>query len=575
MPASMLGPPALGDVLEEGLLLGEAEGDDVAVDGDRPAGDDQRLGRRVRAELGDDRRPAPRGARSRAAAGRRGGRRGGRGGGCGRRPASRVPAARARRPGSAASALGAGGFGAAGAAAARGRRRRGGVLGGCDRPARRAAGGVAARRLRRPAAGRRRGRGGRRDGRRASRPGRDRAGDSRAPVGIANSASSSWKRRPPTPRRSGSIAASRRRGRGERGRIVAGVTPVAEAGDELGADRLDDLVEERAGCRGRAPRARRGARCPAAASPPTSAVDEARRPPRRRPGRAGRGRWPRRSGRAPADSSWSSIDSASRIPPAASRAMRWIAAGSASDRRPRGSGASLPSISGDRQAPDVEPLEARQDRRREARRLGRGEHEDHEVGRLLERLEERVPGVLRDLVRLVEDVDLAPEVGRAGSGAARAGRGRRRCRGCEAASISIEVERRALADRRRTTGSASHGSPSWRFVQLTRLGEDPGERRLAGAARPDEQDRVRDPVRSGRRCGASRRPPPGRRSRRTSGRASVGRGPGAGRSRSRPPPVEGERSRNCRAPSVDLNVLVPTTTSGSDQAVPRHPTMIA
>jgi hypothetical protein len=44
--------------------------------------------------------------------------------------------------------------------------------------------------------------------------------------------------------------------------------------------------------------------------------------------------------------------------------------------------------------------------------VGRGEHEDDEVGRLLERLQERVPGVLRDLVGLVEDVDLAPQVGR-------------------------------------------------------------------------------------------------------------------------------------------------------------------
>ncbi len=48
---------------------------------------------------------------------------------------------------------------------------------------------------------------------------------------------------------------------------------------------------------------------------------------------------------------------------------------------------------GDGQPPDVEALEARQDRRREAGRLGRGEHEDDEVGRLLERLEQRVPGV--------------------------------------------------------------------------------------------------------------------------------------------------------------------------------------
>ena len=85
---------------------------------------------------------------------------------------------------------------------------------------------------------------------------------------------------------------------------------------------------------------------------------------------------------------------------------------------------------GDRQAPDVEALETRQDGRRETRRLGRGEHEDHEVGRFLERLQQCVPGVARDLVRLVEDVDLPLAAGLADTAGARAGRGRRRCRGC-------------------------------------------------------------------------------------------------------------------------------------------------
>ena len=50
---------------------------------------------------------------------------------------------------------------------------------------------------------------------------------------------------------------------------------------------------------------------------------------------------------------------------------------------------------------------------------------------------------------------------------------------------------------------ASHGSPSLQVRAVERLGEDPGERRLAGAARPDEQDRVRDP--SGRDRVAERR----------------------------------------------------------------------
>ena len=57
MPASIAGRPAFGLILEERLLLGEAEGHDGAVDGDRPARDDERLGRRVGAEPLDDGRP--------------------------------------------------------------------------------------------------------------------------------------------------------------------------------------------------------------------------------------------------------------------------------------------------------------------------------------------------------------------------------------------------------------------------------------------------------------------------------------------------------------------------------------
>ncbi len=70
---------------------------------------------------------------------------------------------------------------------------------------------------------------------------------------------------------------------------------------------------------------------------------------------------------------------------------------------------------GDREAPDVEALEAGEDGGREGRRLGRGEHEDDEVRRLLDRLEQGVPGRPGDLMRLVEDVDLSPELaGRVG-----------------------------------------------------------------------------------------------------------------------------------------------------------------
>ena len=62
---------------------------------------------------------------------------------------------------------------------------------------------------------------------------------------------------------------------------------------------------------------------------------------------------------------------------------------------------------GRRESPDVVALEARQDGGRESGWLGRGEHEDDEVGWLLERLEQGVPGVAGDLVGLVEDVHLA------------------------------------------------------------------------------------------------------------------------------------------------------------------------
>ena len=124
--------------------------------------------------------------------------------------------------------------------------------------------------------------------------------------------------------------------------------------------------------------------------------------------------------------------------------------------------------------------------------MGRGEHERHEVGRLLERLEERVPGVLRDLVGLVEDVDLAPKVGRGvidplAELADRVDAAVRR-------GVDLdEVERPALADRDAGLAGVA-GIAVLEVRAVERLGEDPRERGLAGAARPDEEDRVRDPA---------------------------------------------------------------------------------
>src|SRR5688500_2745013 len=51
-------PAALGDVLEACLTLRGAKGDDVALDADRATGGDERLGRRVLADVLDDVRPA-------------------------------------------------------------------------------------------------------------------------------------------------------------------------------------------------------------------------------------------------------------------------------------------------------------------------------------------------------------------------------------------------------------------------------------------------------------------------------------------------------------------------------------
>ena len=113
-----------------------------------------------------------------------------------------------------------------------------------------------------------------------------------------------------------------------------------------------------------------------------------------------------------------------------------------------------------------------------------------EVGRLLERLQQGVPGVLGDLVRLVEDVDLALQLAR-------------RIRqslaeladGIDAAiarGVDLdEVERRPLPDRdARRAGVA--GVAIAQVGAVEGLREDPGERRLARPARTHEEDGVCD-----------------------------------------------------------------------------------
>jgi hypothetical protein len=66
-------------------------------------------------------------------------------------------------------------------------------------------------------------------------------------------------------------------------------------------------------------------------------------------------------------------------------------------------------------AAQVEALQAAEDRRGrlgDLLRLGGGEHEHHARRRLLEHLEERVPRLAREHVRLVDDVDLVAVLAR-------------------------------------------------------------------------------------------------------------------------------------------------------------------
>ena len=139
-----------------------------------------------------------------------------------------------------------------------------------------------------------------------------------------------------------------------------------------------------------------------------------RRPPRRPPRRAARRRRRRAAPaprRAPTRSppkatSWSSVPSASRKLPEAERAI--IATAPSSTSIPSAA-ATRPQHLGDllqRGALEVEALAAIGDRRHHLVGLGGGEDEDGVRRRLLQGLQEGVPGLFGQHVGLVEDVDL-------------------------------------------------------------------------------------------------------------------------------------------------------------------------
>ena len=189
-----------------------------------------------------------------------------------------------------------------------------------------------------------------------------------------------------------------------------------------------------------------------------------------------------------AAASWSSVEIASRNAPPAPRAMSESAE----------SGASIPSPSqivakdGDDllepRSLEGERLAAGADGRDHLRLLGRAEDEDEVGRRLLDQLQERVPGRRRQLMRLVDDVDLVAAL--------------RRLEHRALADLADlvdpalrggvhlhDVERGAVGDR---AGDARRrvevGAGAALGVQ--RLREDARHRRLARPARPGEEVRL-------------------------------------------------------------------------------------
>ena len=148
-------------------------------------------------------------------------------------------------------------------------------------------------------------------------------------------------------------------------------------------------------------------------------------------------------------------------------------------------------------SPEVEPLAAGHDGRRAALdllRLGGGEGEDHAWRRLLEDLQERVPRVAREHVRLIEDVDLVAFLAR----------GRVRGPAAEVPGIlDAPVARRV--DFHDVERGASGPDPLARGARAARFAggavgavqghrEDARRRRLPDPARAAEEIRVADPA---------------------------------------------------------------------------------
>ena len=147
-------------------------------------------------------------------------------------------------------------------------------------------------------------------------------------------------------------------------------------------------------------------------------------------------------------------------------------------------------------AAEVEALRPAQDRRQDLVRLGRGEDEEDVRRRLLERLEERVPGRLGQHVRLVQDVDLLfRALGREAHGLAQVPDV---VDAVVARRVDLDdVQRAALLERdARLAGPAGLGAVALRErpQAVDGLGEQARGGRLAHAARAGEHVGLPDAV---------------------------------------------------------------------------------
>ena len=191
-----------------------------------------------------------------------------------------------------------------------------------------------------------------------------------------------------------------------------------------------------------------------------------------------------------AAASWSSVDTASRNEPRAARAISdsaescaWIPSPSATRRR-------SVTTSGSRGRWNTNVWQRERTVGEHLLQLGRAEDEDEVGRRLLDELEQCLPGRVRELVRLVEDVDLvAPLDGLEHDALADladvvdpALRGGIHLDDVERGAVrDREADRAGLVRRRRRAGRAG---------AVQRLREDARHRRLPGSARPGEEVRL-------------------------------------------------------------------------------------